>query len=64
MNWLLDVPDRNTWFKVEAREGTAWNDRERWCKATCTRRWLQQDASRITEFENHQEAVMFALKWG
>ena len=57
------IPVRSTWYKVEARTGTAWNDRDDWCRQHCTQRWIQQTASRITEFENHQDAVAFALVW-
>lgn len=61
MTW--EIPDRNTWHKVEARPGTAWNDRDNWCRQHCTQRWIQQNASKITEFESKQDAVLFALVW-
>lgn len=61
MTWT--IPNRDTWYKVEARSGTAWNDRERWCVENCQHRVILQNASKIAEFENHQDAVAFALVW-
>lgn len=61
MNW--EIPNRDAWFKVEARPGTAWNDREAWCRENCQHRWIQQNASKISEFESDKDAVLFALIW-
>lgn len=59
MTW--EIIDRDTWFKVEARSGTRYMDRDFWCRDNCQGRWIMD---RMTaEFENRQDAVMFALRW-
>ena len=61
---IIEIPDRTTWFKIEARTGTLWNDRENWCREHCRHRFILQNASKITEFESEKDAVTFALVWG
>lgn len=62
MNWK--IPDRSTWYRVEARSGTRFMDRDRWCKVNCEQRWIQPTGSKITEFESSRDATMFMLVWG
>jgi hypothetical protein len=56
---IIDIPDRDTWIKVEARSGTHYVDREFWCRENCQGRWMQNRM--VVEFENHRDAVLFAL---
>lgn len=60
---VLNVPNRAEWHRVNAGNGTAWNDREKWCRDNCQGRWIQMDGSKITEFEDSRDAVLFALMW-
>ena len=57
----MDIPDRNTWHKVEAQSGTRYIDRDFWCRDNCRGRWILNHM--VAEFENHQDAVAFALIW-
>jgi hypothetical protein len=57
----LVIPDRNTWYAVQARDGTKYMSRERWCRDNCQGRWIMN--RKITEFELQRDAVAFALLW-
>lgn len=60
---MSTIPDRSTWHKVEARSGTRYMDRERWCFDQCEQRWIY-NVKLIYEFESSRDATMFALIWG
>ena len=59
---IVEVPDRNTWYKIEARKGTYYMDRGHWCRANCQGRWIMNLMT--AEFESEKDAVTFALVWG
>lgn len=61
MTW--ETPNRDKWFKVEARSGSSWNTREDWCSEHCQHRFILQNGSKITEFESEKDAFAFALRW-
>ncbi len=58
---VFTIPDRNTWYKVEARSGTGYMYRDFWCRDNCQGRWIMNRM--ITEFELHKDAVAFTLVW-
>ena len=57
------IPDRTTWYRIEAKPDSIWSDRSRWCRKHCQGRWMQIEGTKITEFEDERDAVMFALRW-
>lgn len=60
MTW--EIPDRDSWFKIESRKGTYYFDREHWCRDNCQGRWIMNLMT--AEFESEKDAVTFALVWG
>ena len=60
----MDVPDRNSWYRVEARSGTAYYAREQWCRVNCQQRWIFLPGTKIAEFESDRDMVAFFMTWG
>jgi hypothetical protein len=55
------IPDRNTWYAVQARDGTKFANRYHWCRDNCQGRWIMNRMT--TEFEFQRDAVAFTLVW-
>lgn len=59
-----NVPDRNSWYRVEARSGTAFSAREQWCQKNCQQRWIFLTGTKIAEFDSDRDMVAFFMTWG
>ena len=60
------IPDRSTWFEVQAVYGLGTHyERTAWCHENCQARWLEPGRMAwVWIFESHRDAVLFKLKWG